>query len=299
MDNNGKGVKAKDRGIQKKKKKYPPIHDEKGFLHTLEQWKNLFKRPPSHYIPILLVVLALLIILLIGASLLVVFLYIIGKSIVDVFYRNFGEYNTRLYTGLIFASLLYASVVLFTFLLFLLGKLDKKKKWFYICAGVMIFAFIFGIFGIDTAIGNRPLELNLFYKNNSIAGKISCLGDSGIVLTNERAICSLEDINLSNVSIEIKLFYNNSLINFTLFEDQFIAPEDVKYVGFRVIGLNNQNKQVELTAGYPYKFLTEGELKENREKFLAYILGLLAIIFITIPSAVVNFRELLTPTRES
>src|SRR3989344_2061941 len=166
-----------------------------------------------------------------------------------------------------------------------------------------IILFFIGIYFINGFIGIKTIDYSLQDHDLTVTrpGTVKCMSEetlSNIIFVGQKANCDFYlKTNLSNLQNRVQLRLNNNsqlIINSTGNSLSFKAPSDLSSIYFVVYGNDSINNPEFFTVSYKYTFL-EGieEYKSHKERFLQYVLGLLAITFIAIPSLIVNIRELL------
>lgn len=215
-------------------------------------------------------------------------------EILDIFQRNFGEYNAGLFIGVSIGLL--SAFVLIGFIIWYLGFIVRKKvNWWVISAILLIiYVFVTGILFIDYAIGTK--EINLVLRDDldklRIVGNITCTGNSGVPIAGEDVICDFKPVLLNHSAYVTFKFTNKSMRTENIQNLVFIAPEDVEHISFRIKGIDSQNNLREFSTGNAHYFPTPTEYKQNRGTLLKYILALLGIVLFSIPSAIANFKSL-------
>ncbi len=180
----------------------------------------------------------------------------------------------------------------------------KLNRWFIIGLISMYLAFLVGFSFIDTVVGVKAIDgWNLKYEGNgTIIGKVYChssLSGKEIILVNETARCVL-NYNLrlyaSSSRVDIKYLdgsqeskYSNDSETIT-----FLVNPHVEYLTFYVSGANLDKNMVHDSAsvGYYHTFLTREEYDKNMKTFLVYVLGLIAVIFVTVPLSISEIRKM-------
>lgn len=183
--------------------------------------------------------------------------------------------------------------------LFMVLKLKKINWGFILASSCMVFLFLFGFWFIQESIGYKNINFNL-HSNGFGDGKIRCSGLEENIFVGRPVYCNYSSpIPITNVAYKIFFTFENytktnKSFNFSASEwPNFTAPENLRYILFEVNGVTKNKDPFESSVGYPYTYLTYEEYQENRKTFLSYILALIAIIFVTVPSAFVALRSLL------
>jgi len=267
----------------------------KGFLNTKEKWENLIKGSKLR----LIIVAVSLIVIFSGISYLTIFLLnIIIKEAGNILSRNF---NTFVISNLITLFITFLIISTSLFFIFSRFKRLKNKRFLVLTGCTMFFIFIFGYFAIDRFVGNPPLTLNLFDGSNVIQGTIECKGSSGPLLVNDKIFCRINLQNKKNLvssqeEIWVTSFLNNGsyiqdIINNT--NNYFISRPNVTYLSFGVFEkYSNSIEWKTFNVGYPFSFLTQEQFKNNSDRFIGLLIALIAAVFLSIPSMMINLREL-------
>ncbi len=212
----------------------------------------------------------------------------------EIFQRNFGEYNTGIFILVLlgfFSFFFFVGLIIWS-----AGLIDKKPLnwWFVSTILIILYVFLTGIFFIDYAIGTKDIELVLrdTQDNYRIVGNISCSGSSGVITAGQRVICDFEPKLINYSAFVTFKLANGSLVLENINNLTFIAPEKIKDVAFSIQGVDAGGREWELSVSNAHNFPTLEEYEQNRGRILRYILALLAIVLFSIPSAMVNFKSL-------
>jgi len=191
------------------------------------------------------------------------------------------------------------------------SKILLRKSWFLLAVMMSLIFFVAGCYIIDQNIGSRDLILRLnddyhLYNNTIIPlGMVRCYGDRinpGMV-AGSLVTCNVEGVN-SDIQLKqgkITFIYQNSpqyALNISkekISNFSFMTARDVNltYISFFYEGLNNSNNMsVNLSSGTPYSFPTQVEQDEKNKIFISYFIALFVIILITVPSAILNIKNL-------
>jgi hypothetical protein len=215
-------------------------------------------------------------------------------SLAQILLRNFGNYHTQ---NLILFFILSAYLTMFLFfsLVFVYSFFSSKKRnWFWLSISLIIFAFIFGLFMIDYAIGNKDLRLNLIESGKYNGGIIACT-NSYAFAEGSPVFCKLEKMpyDIDNYRIGFTYFTNGSFEDISLENNtRFDAPYNVSYIRFDIIGTTKTGEGFFMSSGLSYHFNNKEELLDTQKNMIRDFLALFAILFITIPIAVINFKNL-------
>ncbi|MBX4211869.1 hypothetical protein KW787_00225 [Candidatus Pacearchaeota archaeon] len=227
----------------------------------------------------------------------------------DISRRNFGALEVAMFVFLIVAaayfSIVFYILVIYDHFMALPKKFLKLKStkninnkkfnhWLYISISLMIFLAIVGTLSLDIAIGNNFQKLNLLNESFSPVGTIKCKSSSSAFLVGDIISCNIESrIKITNKTDMIRLTLRDDSIRvFSLEEGYFIPPQGVKYIYFERQGIDARGNFRKFTVGYPEAFLDETEFRQHKQKFITYMFGLLSLIFITTPAAILCLRSL-------
>lgn len=232
--------------------------------------------------------------------LIVIFLYIF-KIMSDEWVRSlrhiFGPQNL----GLIFVHLIvsvFAALILY-FIIYLFHLLETKKfnTWLYLtlcCYGVFLYV---GFVAINLLVGVPILDSVLKDTDHNLntVGEINCFDSSFEYLIGSQVTCNIIKPTLIKFESEVTLIdSNNSKIIFRNNNSiTFPALNDTRRIEFKIIGRTQKDfKYVRLEVGRNFKFLTQSESIENRNKRFAYTIGLLGIVLFSIPAMMINLRDI-------
>jgi len=226
--------------------------------------------------------------------------YIIWKNIsYDVFKNTFQNFITTpntleyLYIGIL-------SDVLFGFyygLSIIYRKIIVRSSINIWLETTVLLIMLFSISGFYFLGGFMSHDLSSILrdsKNGTAYGVMFCTDNSGYFLVNSNVVCNVKQPDLHNFTINITFIFKNGT---AFVETQnnnilFISPYDSKRIVFDLVGLDKTNNVVSLSTARDFEFYTENQYKERNSKFLTYLIGILTVIFIAIPSVMVNFKEL-------
>ena len=215
-------------------------------------------------------------------------------TILEIFQRNFGEYDTGLFIGT--SVSLITVMFLVGLIIWSLGFVNNKKINWWIVSTILLIIYVFavGMLFIDYAIGTKNIDLVLRddLNNLRIVGNITCTGNSGVPIAGEYVICDFKPVLLNHSAYVTFKFINKSMRTESIQNLVFVAPQDVEYVNFIIKGIDLQNNLRDFSTGKAHHFPTSIEYEQNRGKLLRYMLALLAIVLFSIPSAMVNFKSL-------
>jgi hypothetical protein len=149
-----------------------------------------------------------------------------------------------------------------------------------------------GIFIIQDLMGTKKLELNLNPDGYGL-GKINCGDPNNMILVGDAISCTLENKNIIYSGMNITFIHINQSKSYAFLgskNDTFYVPEKLRYIYFEVTGTTYS---FNISSGFPYRFKTFEEYEKDKPVFLAYILSLIILAFVTVPSAVLNIRKLI------
>ena len=264
--------------------------------------KNLFGLRKNLSSAQVWIILAIFIFALFG------FLWILRLSLVYlkdyykfIFIKNFG-FNDMKEIFSFFIVSLSISFILYCLLNIILILLKKKlSKIGLLSIFLGLFIFIFGFFVISSIIfdDSRP-EFNV-WDGSSVVGQIKCYSQSEKFIVGEIVYCNASLYgNFNSIYGSLTFRYTNGSENtISIIKENvpyyFNIPGDVESLFFS-IGASESSSIGSpvriITSTAKYHFLTDENFKKNQEKFLTYMLGLLTIIFVTVPIVIINLRNL-------
>mgnify|MGYP001574775322 CR=1 FL=1 len=268
--------------MTQKPKEKSPIINKKEILSKKQNQKNLLNEYKLMFIT------ALSLFIFIG-------IFII-KDFKEIFIRNLGDFLiSQLMWALGFSFFLAITVSAIVRLCIFFFRREQWKNWWFLSTIYLVsFAMVFGFFAIDYSIGNNKISLNLLDSETNIVGTIKCGGPLGPAIMEYKIICKT-NLNKKEQFIPEKeriipnLTLNGNWENATV---SYFALENTTYLSLRVIETYHNKTYTEFSTGSPYSFITLNEFQKNRERFIQVFLALIAIAFVTIPVAMINFRDL-------
>ena len=203
---------------------------------------------------------------------------------------NLGQEDTYSILAIVF---LFSTF--YVFFMFLIANFSKEKKWFKITILTMLFLLVTGFLLIGVIVGNPKLHLNLFENSTIKVGEISCKGTSGSLMEGELIFCDIIDLDIEftqlNKTVIVTMGDRGRLTrNFT--DNHFYAEKGMERIEFYIMGVDQEGKFRNINVGWPFVPLTEDEFERNKEKYLAALIGLFVLIFITVPAGIVNLKKL-------
>ncbi len=273
--------------------------------NLLKSFKEIVKEPKKNKN---LIIIILLLSLFIGFALTVYFQSLIdiaswSKGIIslfkEIYSKNFGEsfeYSVNVLTYLIYIGMVVGSLLI-------IFHFTYRKINFMIVATIyiMIILFVIGSIFIFFQFGYKGMgTILLKYEDNIyiIYGNMTCEALNGRILAEKDIICTINppfDVD----SAYIRFTDENGKITQKDFKKLvFIAPHGSNKINFNLKGTRHTNQvpdiqqQIALDTTINFKFLSEEENKESSDRFLLYTIGLLSIIFFSVPTMMVNFKKL-------
>lgn len=228
------------------------------------------------------------------AIILIVATYLLIGFNYSLFQQNFGN---LLGLNTLFSILVVTAVDSLILESYIISKKFSKKinMWFLLTILLMISSFTIGVGFISDSLGKPSIDLVLRESNinGKVVGNITCIDSSGNLLVNNIVTCNFLP-KLHNFTANITFSFINGTAYAETTKDiiTFIAPSNVKRIGFNIIGFDENNSLRKIEVSNDATFYTEEENTSRNEKRLIYFLGLLGIVAITAPSMMVNLRKL-------
>lgn len=228
---------------------------------------------------------------------LIILIVIINKSnlileVSQVFKNNLDGISFWKLKGNIGGGIVF-SIYITIFFLLLDATIRLKINVSLLISIFFISLIIFsGIFIIQDLMGTKKLELNLNPAGYGL-GTINCGDPNNMILVGDPISCTLENKNIIYSGMNITFTYINQSKSYAFLSsknDTFIVPEKLRYIYFEVIGTTYP---FNISSGFTYRFKTFEEYEKDKPVFLAYILSLIILAFVTVPSAVLNIRKLI------
>ena len=149
-----------------------------------------------------------------------------------------------------------------------------------------------GIFIVSDVMGLTALELKLNPQNNGL-GNIKCNSSDHVILVGNPVSCEVENNNLKYNEINLTFTYNSGnqssvILNST--QKTFLAPKDLRYIYFDLI---DEEYSSNISTASIHNFRTYEEYKKGVPVFLAAYLSLILLVFVTVPSSVLNIKKLI------
>ena len=234
-----------------------------------------------------------------------VVIYNIGQVVWEYFRFILGDYKLSSLTIYAMFSIEVSLFVIGLSLLFwpLLNEfLIKTNKganlWLILTIFLTIFVILFGILSTTAVFDARPLNLKLRDSDGIQKGTIECTGRfsqpfTGIIRVGDIVTCKVNS-TFENTTIKFVQFnyINGSLSTSDMSNFTFVAPSDVRYLGFKVYGYNTNEELIELGAGWSYHFLSEQEYNDIVNRVLTYSIGVFIAGLISVPTAIDTLRRI-------
>lgn len=216
-----------------------------------------------------------------------------------------GEVSIFLLLSCIFIGIGYFIYLMISVIHKLLSK--EMNKWFWVTIISIFCLFYIGFLLIGSSFIDMDLKLKLRNLNdeNRQVGEINCTDDNGILLVYDKAECQYSPI-LNNTASYVRFkLENNSEFAKPLEkrEDKltFEVPDNVRNVFFYISGKDKENKSKEYTisynCGYSDCFLSKDEYDKKIDLWKYQIYILFGIVLFSVPSATVNFSNLLEKSK--
>jgi hypothetical protein len=221
-----------------------------------------------------------------------------SKSISEIFSSNVDSISLLQIKGDFGGSLVFTLyIALFSAGLIGLYGIIKNKKFNFsllITISLISFTIFSGTFIIPQIEGTQPIRFNL---NPYPIGVIECNGSEPMMLVGDLISCQINITKKSNLTaqaVKIRFTYQNLSSSETVLSrinETFIAPSDLRSLYFELLGTNSPNTTI--STSWRYHFKTLEEYNADMPIFLASYLSLILLAFATIPSIVLNFKELI------
>ena len=263
-------------------------------LHFGElSWKNAL----TWIVGILLVYIFIKVGLYIGDKIASPIITII-QYFIDITKINFGN---RMAGELVGVIVLVFSII-FLFLLIPYIKNRFRGVYWHILTLLLMGGFLFiGVVFIQNLIGVQDLNLLIYPDKDEslrlvchhkpeldgmgwiVERDVECVLPSNFTIIDSEVIATL--VNGSKPSLETVIISkeSNSLT--------FQAPLETASIEIKMIVQDEKNTTRNLSASRQVRFLTEKEDLERRDRFVTYLIGLLAFIFIAIPQMMKAFHD--------
>jgi len=177
--------------------------------------------------------------------------------------------------------------------------LSQEKKFnfcFHLTICAVVSFFCIGIISISLFTNIQDLSSILKDKNNKDlpAGELKCYQSSGGILEGGMVKCNVTKPTLAQFNSTVTLIdrYNNftPIVGSDIIE--FEAKGGTTYVYFEIEGATPEGNHVSLHVGRNIEVVSQEELDDKKDRRLAYVVGLIVLILFSVPSAILNLREL-------
>lgn len=216
----------------------------------------------------------------------------------EVLNRNLEKINFLLMSFIFFSVAIICGF--FYFAIYVLFSFHDKNfnQSLAITIYLIFFLVLGGIIFIDHFWGVKSLELALLDDNNNFnkVGSIKCLQpDRKIFLINELVDCVVDSPQLTYQKTELEFTYKNgNKSNLDFYSGfSFIAPNDLKYIYFKIDGTDLYGEKRNFSVGLPYEFIDQQTYLEKQKDFIFYILALLTAAIFSVPALIVNLKTIL------
>lgn len=211
----------------------------------------------------------------------------------EAIHRNFSTLDIGYFAVAILIGTISAFIIWATISAKIIGK---KNTWTGIAIAAIIGAILGGFIIIDYYYGAEPLLLHLRNSNNVVIDNLTCTSTDKIAFYEDTQLLSGEKIQCTskslNLTYPIKLTFileNNSKIEVNSL--YFEAPSNLKRIEFIGTCIENNNNTL-CSTGHNYRFLNIIENENRKNNFLNALILLFTTSIFTIPSAVLNMRQL-------
>ena len=226
--------------------------------------------------------------------------YFISNTAIETLLARFTKAENlgnlmNLLIGLLAAFTFWATIRITIFLITEEFKINKYLSWFIFLS---LFLFITGSMFIHQ-FTEPPTELELALRDSSSSMKeaeINCKPDNNYIYFGDNMTCNITP-KINNISGEVRfkdeagnLVFSQSLNNNLVIK---IPSSKVNRIEFDVKGVNNHNINKEYEIGWTFKAINKGEREELNNKFISYMLTLLLVVFVSVPTALVSIKHLL------
>jgi hypothetical protein len=269
-----------------------------------EIYNNTIKGTPNAY-PILLVFLLIfsvswLVFIVLGQynkKLQISFTFIMVLSILLYFYTKNNQ-------------IIITSIIIIALFLFPYWSYKEKIKyplWLITTILIIVLMFSLGLFLIDYNYGykNPKLILNIdgdvSNRYNSENSLLVCSSNNRFenkILPNKEIVCEIIPNDLQQIINYTIKFEDSSGISY-IYEGQneniikLIMPNNkTRDLFFEAKIKTSEGRLIRVTTYHKYQTYTYEEWEERNDKYLYYLLGLIGVIFFSVPLMMVNLRNL-------
>ena len=252
------------------------------------QWKQFLAIPIAILLLIMILLLALIMFYLnktIPNSTYIILLYLIVIILFRIFKVNMSS-PYFFYLSFIILFWLYCSIE------------DKIKinLWILFTVIGILSLYIIGMYFIDAYTGEQKLNLPLNNCSNTAhqrLGEIKCKGLDGHVIVNEEVQCDIKSkYNISEGIVRFT-FSNGTMLSKKLIKPiKFIIPKNMIRIYFKFDASDKKNNTICLDTASTIRYPTYSEFKENKIRFIKYMLSLFGFALLSIPLLVKTIKEL-------
>jgi len=229
-----------------------------------------------------------------------IFYYVINNYTYNFFKSSVQDFISSpdaiiyLYIGtMVDLFLIFFYITLVAYRKFIL-HVKSKNAWLEVTILLIILSGMLGFFFLNSFTSPELNSLLRDARNGTVIGELNCTDNTGHFLANGIVICKIKQPDLHNFTVNISFTLKNGT---TFVESQnnnisFISPYDMKRIQFDIVGLDKTNNSISLSTARDFEFYTESQYSESKGKYITYLIGIITIIFITIPSVMANFKKL-------
>ncbi len=189
--------------------------------------------------------------------------------------------------------LLIAPFYLYHKIITLFNKKNKFKVWFVITLALMISFIVIGSLFLATIFTPQTYVILTVTANNQSA-KLLCGIDNTPLIAENFIDCGQPTDNVKNISSINITYYlrDNSIITRNFNQQRITIPEKTARMDISIY-LNSENNTItQLNGSTNIAIPTYSEREEQKKTFLTFLLGLFAVMFITIPLVIKQLRDL-------
>jgi hypothetical protein len=197
--------------------------------------------------------------------------------------------------NVIFAILL---LILVLYHIYAVVRYWRPPNWWLLStiSCILLFVVVGSIF-IDESFGELRLKMTLHDCNKpySSLGSIDCRSIDNKVIVGYNVSCVVElnnKMNYTNLSGYTYFTFMNGTQEKQIYPGSLIIRKQVLSTRFELSMVDQNNQSYCLQNSLRARYPTYQEYTENRSKFLAYLLGLFAFCFITVPIVIRNVQKI-------
>ena len=244
--------------------------------------------------------IAVIALLIVVSMLIVAFLAPLFRLSLDLWlqalYSMFGQKTVAFILGY-FLLALFLSAIYFVLMRLCSDKNKPFRTWFHLtlCViGIILFVGVISINLIVTLPNLDSVVLRDIDDTDKIVGEIDCKSVSKDFVEGRIITCEITKPELSEFNSTVVL--TNVYGNETEFKAQnsieFLALKETNEVYFKIRGISDGKKVYNLHITRSFEFTTLSQSSENKDKRLAYVIGLFGIVLFSVPNAMVALRNL-------